>query len=151
MLKNQKIVIIGDDGQPQKNADGTFKIVDLYRGSISKDEHTEYLTKKATNLNEKNKDLENKLNEYINKDKTSQIDNLFNELKIDPAFRNILNIDNNLEIKDIKNNLSNLIKDNPKLLISDQNNNSNNPFIKKIDNNSSNENNIANNNGMIIL
>lgn len=116
MLKNVKIVIIGDDGQPVKNEDGTLNIIDLYRGSTSKDEHTVYLKDKAKKLVDDNNILIQRINSYELEDKKRNVLNIFKEKKIDDSFFEILKIDYSKDIKNISEELDAYIKTNPKIL-----------------------------------
>ncbi|WP_215825491.1 hypothetical protein [Spiroplasma endosymbiont of 'Nebria riversi'] len=60
-LPYQKIVFIGEDGQPEKNADGTFKVKNLYRGFTEQNDYTANFQEKAKNLLQRETDALKKL------------------------------------------------------------------------------------------
>lgn len=113
-IKEQKIIFIGEDGKPETNADGTFKIVNLYRGFTEKTEYTKLFQDNAKNITKREqkalKELEElKKNEVVNKViKEANIDDQFSDL-----IKNI--IGDETDIEKIKTNINNLVKEKPKL------------------------------------
>ncbi|WP_342263927.1 hypothetical protein [Spiroplasma endosymbiont of Clivina fossor] len=120
-IRDKKIVFIGEDGQPEKNADGTFKVKNLYRGFTEQNDYTANFQEKAKNLLQRETDalkkLADKEKEYLTFKKEQEINKLIQDANIDNQFinfvKNSINFENDIEV--IKNDINNFVVTMPKI------------------------------------
>ncbi|WP_342263907.1 hypothetical protein [Spiroplasma endosymbiont of Clivina fossor] len=120
-IRDKKIVFIGEDGQLEKNADGTFKVKNLYRGFTEQNDYTANFQEKAKNLLQRETDalkkLADKEKEHLTFKKEQEINKLIQDANIDNQFinfvKNSINFENDIEV--IKNDINNFVATMPKI------------------------------------
>ena len=113
-IKNKKIVFIGEDGKPETNADGTFKIQTIYRGFTEQESYTKQFQKKAKNLTKREDEA---LKKYHDLKKEQEIDRLLQDNGIDNQFITLVKktINKDEDIEKIKTSINELITKIPKI------------------------------------
>lgn len=113
-VKNRKFVFIGEDGEPEKNDDGSLKVNDLYRGFLNEESYTKQFEKTTKNLANREKEA---LKKYNDLKKEQEIDKLLKNKGIDSQFVTLVKkaINKEDDIKQIEDSVSELLKNAPRM------------------------------------